>query len=149
MGRLHTIRVGDYGVVVDVDSGAIDLTFLWGEVGQHTNMGGYVMSMSKQDFIALADAIREHNRCEGEPFDEHQLETLATFCRRQNHAFKYERWMDYIKGECGPNGGAVKLAPKPKNSRVEYSSMGIMYCHDCGRVGEHEVNCYQLTQARG
>lgn len=33
--------------------------------------------------------------------------------------------------------------------RVEQSPHHIMYCHDCGRVGEHEVNCYQLTATKG
>lgn len=75
------------------------------------------MSMSKQDFIALADAIREHGtvidphstvRITDTPFTKDQIEMLATFCKRQNYAFKKERWIDYIAGECGPNGGAIK-----------------------------------------
>lgn len=45
------------------------------------------MSMSKQDFIALADCIREHNRIaekygEGSTaFTDDQIATLADFCR--------------------------------------------------------------------
>jgi hypothetical protein len=66
--------------------------------------------MSKKDFIALADAIRQHNRYPGNSvaFDEHQLATLAEFCKSQNPAFKRDRWLDYIAGRCGPNGGTVK-----------------------------------------
>ena len=69
------------------------------------------MSMSKQDFVALADAIREHNKFEKDQFTEEQLDTLAAFCRRQNSAFMQDRWMDYIAGKCGKSGGAIK-APK-------------------------------------
>ena len=70
------------------------------------------MSMSKQDFVALADAIREHNRYEDMPkFTEDHLNTLILFCRGQHHAFMSGRWMDYIAGKCGKNGGAIK-APK-------------------------------------
>jgi hypothetical protein len=66
------------------------------------------MSMSKQDFIALADTIREHNRVtQGEGrFSEDHIDTLADFCASQNYAFKRERWLMYLKGECGPNGGS-------------------------------------------
>ncbi len=67
------------------------------------------MSMSKQDFVALADAIREHNQYENTPkFTEDHINTLILFCRRQNHAFMSGRSKDYIAGECGPNGGAIK-----------------------------------------
>jgi hypothetical protein len=68
--------------------------------------------MSKKTFIALADAIREHNQMVAEgtlqaaPFDAEQLKTLAGFCYRENHKFLKERWFDYIAGVCGPNGGA-------------------------------------------
>ena len=71
------------------------------------------MSMSKKDFIALADTIREHNRLQAtystpdvNPFDPNHLETIAMFCRKQNSAFKTGRWLAYIAGKCGPNGGA-------------------------------------------
>lgn len=45
------------------------------------------MSMSKQDFIALAATIRDPR-------------------------FNRERWLAYIAGTCGPNGGAVKGGAK-------------------------------------
>jgi hypothetical protein len=69
--------------------------------------------MTKKHFIALADAIRDHNgyseRCgDGPAFTEHHLDTLAGFLRDQNPAFNQDRWMGYIKGINGPNGGAVK-----------------------------------------
>ena len=73
------------------------------------------MSMSKQDFIALADAIREHNvLCKNTvfpnivlPFNDSQLNTLAKFCKGQNPAFKKDRWLGYINGENGSNGGKI------------------------------------------
>ena len=35
-------------------------------------------------------------------------DALADFCQAQNSNFKRDRWIDYINGECGPNGGKVK-----------------------------------------
>ena len=75
------------------------------------------MSMSKQDFVALADAIRDYNKqaflagsnCVSPlEFGHTQLYVLADFCKRQNPNFNRERWLDYIAGKCGPNGGAIK-----------------------------------------
>jgi len=75
------------------------------------------MSMSKKDFIALANAIREHNvdldrnssLGDGhttKAFNESQINTLADFCQTQNPEFKRGRWLGYIAGENGQNGGA-------------------------------------------
>lgn len=71
--------------------------------------------MSKKDFIALADAIRQHNADAKNnpdsgmaPFASSQLGTLAKFCRTQNPHFMQGRWFSYIAGECGKNGGAIK-----------------------------------------
>jgi len=66
--------------------------------------------MTKGNFIALADDIREHNRVAKNndahtPFTQDQIEALADFCKRQSSKFKRERWMLYVAGECGPNGG--------------------------------------------
>ncbi len=65
--------------------------------------------MNKQNFIALADHIRAHKSLMGvTPFDTQQIETLADFCQAQNAQFKRDRWLDYIAGKCGKNGGKVK-----------------------------------------
>ena len=64
--------------------------------------------MSKKHFIALADAIRKHNKGSSEPFTEDQIHVLVGFCRSQNYNFNTERWIDYINGKCGPNGGEIK-----------------------------------------
>lgn len=73
------------------------------------------MAMTKKDFIALADTIRETNRVfEGHtysvhlPFGERAISDLADFCASQNPRFNRERWLGYIRGENGPNGGSPR-----------------------------------------
>jgi hypothetical protein len=72
--------------------------------------------MSKKDFIALADCIRSHNEAKHRAFgvnaermcfNVEQLNALAEFCKQQNGAFMRERWLGYIAGENGRNGGKV------------------------------------------
>jgi hypothetical protein len=67
--------------------------------------------MTKKQFVALADSIREHNRLakfNGETaFTDDHFAALSRFCALENARFKRERWLDYIAGRCGPNGGAV------------------------------------------
>jgi hypothetical protein len=65
------------------------------------------MTMSKKHFIALADKIRQA-KCTDHPFNDCQIALLADFCQSQNANFNRSRWIDYINGECGPNGGKVK-----------------------------------------
>jgi len=73
--------------------------------------------MTKKDFIALADAVRTLRpgplvsyKKGLEAFDQwlKTIESLADFCTSQNPRFNRERWIGYINGENGPNGGAVK-----------------------------------------
>jgi hypothetical protein len=59
--------------------------------------------MTKKHFIALADAIRINGL--GTMFTDYVVDVLADFCQTQNRNFNRERWIAYIKGECGPNGG--------------------------------------------
>lgn len=56
--------------------------------------------MSKKHFIALADFLHCNDK-----FSQEHIEALATFCQTQNPNFKRERWIAYINGQCGPNGG--------------------------------------------
>lgn len=65
--------------------------------------------MSKKHFIELADLIRYHQGTVN-AFSPEQINILGDFCRSNNYAFKRERWLAYIKGECGKNGGAIKKA---------------------------------------
>jgi hypothetical protein len=79
------------------------------------------MSMSKKDFIALADELRpaltpEHVSASGKvtlgpaPI----IDALCRFMRGQNPNFKEDRWRDYLAGNCGPGGGAVKVKAEEK-----------------------------------
>ena len=75
--------------------------------------------MTKKHFIALADTMKYQKPCQiAKPKGyADRLETwqniingLADFCASQNPNFNRERWMDYIDGKCGSNGGKVKKA---------------------------------------
>ena len=63
--------------------------------------------MTKKHFIALADAIVSGTKT-GVPFDERHIMQLADFCEAQNPNFNRSRWVDYVHGKCGKNGGKVK-----------------------------------------
>ena len=71
--------------------------------------------MTKRHFIALAETIKAHNEgkrrvfgknAERMCFNAEQQDALADFCQAQNPNFNRERWLSYIAGECGPNGGS-------------------------------------------
>lgn len=62
--------------------------------------------MSKRHFIALADTIKTANHFPDSPvFSQEAITELADFCQSQNSDFNRERWLDYIAGKCGKNGG--------------------------------------------
>jgi hypothetical protein len=69
--------------------------------------------MTKKNFIALADHIKHANlyarylahSTSDAPFTAEVLDTLADFCQSQNSNFMRARWLGYIKGENGKNGG--------------------------------------------
>ncbi len=71
--------------------------------------------MSKKDFIALADTLKAFFETNagvemGEMSRGILMQHLANFCAEQNGRFMRDRWLDYVIGKCGPNGGAVKKA---------------------------------------
>jgi len=75
--------------------------------------------MTKKHFIALADAIREYNEqafpggtntASPLKFGHTQLLVLADFCQQQNPRFNRFRWLGYIAGTNGRNGGKVKVS---------------------------------------
>ena len=67
--------------------------------------------MTKKHFIALADAIRDHNdKGFGPEFSAGQLNTLLRFCESQNPRFNADRWLGYIAGTNAKNGGKVKAS---------------------------------------
>ena len=89
--------------------------------------------MTKKHFIELADTIRHCNARRSDAglppmFDTPAIEQLANFCRSQNYRFNATRWMDYINGECGPSGGAIKTNPRtgmetePSDSLYEHTN---------------------------
>lgn len=63
--------------------------------------------MTKRHFIALADHLRSMTH-ECPALTASQLERMADFCQSQNPRFNRGRWIGYIKGENGPNGGKIK-----------------------------------------
>ena len=75
--------------------------------------------MTKKHFIALADSIKiqrltfnqfPSTEKQDRPFTTNQVECLANFCQSQNPRFDRARWIGYINGDNGPNGGKVKAA---------------------------------------
>jgi hypothetical protein len=72
--------------------------------------------MSKKHFIALAkvlqtlEPIKLNQKDSRASAEHHQWEqtvtAMADFCQAQNSHFMRERWLSYVAGECGPNGGA-------------------------------------------
>lgn len=68
--------------------------------------------MTKQNFIALADKLQssmpsEKNAPELFAHWAIMRDALADFCAAQNPAFNRERWLSYIAGKSGKNGGKV------------------------------------------
>ena len=57
--------------------------------------------MTKKDFITLADHIRDNR----DQFPPSAVESLAAWLTTNYPRFKRQRWISYIDGECGPNGG--------------------------------------------
>ena len=77
--------------------------------------------MTKKHFIELADWLRKPGMIPGsirhalgdhpellDPVMDALISDLASFCCDQNHRFDRQRFIGYIKGENGPNGGRVK-----------------------------------------
>ena len=61
--------------------------------------------MTKKHFIALANLIKTRPDL---LFTLKQITGLADFCQSQNFGFNRDRWLGYIAGVNGPNGGKVK-----------------------------------------
>lgn len=71
--------------------------------------------MTKKHFISLADCMREAKPIASAESDrgrqwQKDVEALADWCGLENPRFDRSRWLSYIAGECGPNGGTIKKA---------------------------------------
>jgi hypothetical protein len=67
--------------------------------------------MTKKHIIALADVIiasAPKDRSSEGTFSRSAILELADFCASQNPNFMRQRWLDYIDGRGGKNGGKVK-----------------------------------------
>ena len=84
--------------------------------------------MTKKHFIALADFLRIRTLTpnNGGSFTESQIEQLADFCQSQNPQFNRERWLGYIAGSNGKNGGRCQHVPN--NPEVMQT-----VCTKCGK----------------
>ena len=60
-------------------------------------------AMTKKHFIELADVIKNAPSL----FSNTTILALACYCGRQSPKFKAGRWLGYIAGTNGPNGGKV------------------------------------------
>ena len=65
--------------------------------------------MTKQHFIALADWIRTERKTYfgHRDYTDHVIESISIFLATQNPCFNRARWLDYVNGKCGPNGGKL------------------------------------------
>lgn len=65
--------------------------------------------MTKKHFISLADVLRTEVLPNLAPESRADvLSELARWCKSMNSRFDRDRWLGYIEGTCGPNGGTVK-----------------------------------------
>lgn len=66
------------------------------------------MSMTKRDFIFLADVLKKHRAATLSTTADEVVEVLADALAAEYPLFKEDRWLDYIAGRCGKNGGVPK-----------------------------------------
>jgi len=59
--------------------------------------------MTKKDFIRLADYLR------GLQVPPNVLQAICDFCKESNPRFMQDRFIRYLQGTCGPNGGSRKV----------------------------------------
>jgi len=64
--------------------------------------------MTKKDYILVADVLRRLFAQKETFTTGDMLDALADAFRQINPRFNTGRWMDYILGRCGPNGGEIR-----------------------------------------
>ena len=67
--------------------------------------------MTKKDYIAIGNELREARALMvASDYDtdgiDKAIDCLVRVFRRDNPAFKEDRFRDFVAGRCGPNGGA-------------------------------------------
>jgi len=69
--------------------------------------------MTKNELVALSDALRIHNQtADGRTeFTPDHLLVLANFCASQNPNFNRRRWIDDITGDSGPADELIFVEP--------------------------------------
>lgn len=89
------------------------------------------MSMTKKNLIALADALKlnapdpDSNALEIEkPYFEQIVNDIANACAEANPNFNRQRWLHYIAGKCGSNGGAIKPPRAVSLAQLEHEESG-------------------------
>lgn len=75
--------------------------------------------MTKKDFIALGDSLRDTMPEDGSELSAAQqwnktIDVLCGFMKRNNYNFNEPRWRDYLNGACGPSGGKIGGKTKDK-----------------------------------
>ena len=73
--------------------------------------------MTKKDLVALADALRLHNRAaDGRTeFTPDHLRMLADFWASRDPSFNREWWIDYVLGDCVEGSLKSKLVVLDKH----------------------------------
>ena len=86
------------------------------QVGDHfeitaiqLDLTGKVPGIASEKFIELANCLRKTKPGASETISSNQwfrdVIAIADVCAADNPRFNRQRWLDYINGECGPNGG--------------------------------------------
>ena len=91
--------------------------------------------MTKKHFIRLAEYIRDSQKYAGVAFTDAQINHLADFCHEANPRFNRERWIGYIKGENGKNGGSLCLQRRLAQWRRNRERLLQLLC--CQRSPTH------------
>jgi hypothetical protein len=126
-------------------------------------------SMTKKHFIALADAVRQNKPAGSmggqsafaEGHDKGRLahwgrmvEVLADFCQSQSPKFDRERWLRYVSGEGGKNGGEVGTNGRRKAAGLVRHMLHVHSLHDanlscsCGLWTLVRAGSMELAEAK-
>jgi hypothetical protein len=120
------------------------------------------MSMSKQDFIKLADALRAEKPAPNWSANKHvqweqDIKAIADACASANPRFMRERWLLYVNGKCGKNGGPVTAVCigdgcgrkfEVRESETSAEPFASRYCRACLAKREKHGPFEPITEVR-